>query len=132
MKPVTIDAIRQRKVELEASIAGVVAKAQVLHDKAEAEKRDLTIVEAGEFTQHLEALVPLKAKLAREDFFLAEIMGQLERERNLGAVIDATTGLSTQGKDSRKLWVKGFAQQLQAVARAERTGQIDPRLTGVF
>jgi len=27
---------------------------------------------------------------------------------------------------------KGFAQQLQAVARAERTGQIDPRLTGVF
>jgi ureidoglycolate hydrolase len=24
---------------------------------------------------------------------------------------------------------KGFAQQLQAVARAERTGQIDPRLT---
>ena len=44
-KPVSIDAIRQRKVEITAQLAGIVATAQALNDKAEAEKRDLTVAE---------------------------------------------------------------------------------------
>jgi hypothetical protein len=42
------------------------------------------------------------------------------------------SGRSAAEVKGRKLWAKGFAQQLQAVAKFERTGQMDPRLTGVF
>jgi HK97 family phage major capsid protein len=127
---VSIDAIRQRKVELEANIATVIAAAQTLHNRAVTEKRDLTEAEQSDFNKQTEAIKPLRAAMAREDFFLSEIAAQLERERNLGAVINENGG--TERTDSRKLWAKGFAQQLQAVARAEKTGRVDPRLTGIF
>lgn len=131
MKP-SIDAIRQRKIEVEAKIGEIIAGAQLLHDKAVAEKRDLTQAETDQFNTLTEGMKPLKAALAREDFMLSEVAGQLERERNdNGFAIDRANGGEPRG-GKKKLWAKGLAQQLIAVARAERTGQVDPRLTGVF
>jgi HK97 family phage major capsid protein len=130
MKPVSIDSIRQRKIELEKKVSVIIAANQTLLNTAENEKRDLTKDEADLFLKNTEGMAPLKAALAREDFMFNEVAAQLERERNMGAVINENGG--SEKKDSRKLWAKGFAQQLQAVARAERTGQVDPRLTGIF
>lgn len=133
MKTTSIDAIRQRKVEIEAKIAGVIEANQKLYDTAVAEKRDLSAEEASQFEKNTESMKPLKADMARQDFFLTEIAGQLEREKGLVAVaLDKAGDAGRDGTEKRKLWAKGFAQQLQAVARAERTGQIDPRLTGTF
>lgn len=130
MKPVSIDSIRQRKIELEKKVSVIIAANQTLLNTAETEKRDLTKDEADLFLKNTEGIAPLKAALAREDFIYNEVAAQLERERNMGAVINENG--ETPKTDSRKLWARGFAQQLQAVARAERTGQVDPRLTGIF
>jgi HK97 family phage major capsid protein len=136
MKPVSIDSIRQRKVELETKVSAIITANQTLLDTAENEKRDLTAAEADTFLKNTEGMKPLKAALGREDFILTEVAAQLERERNIGAAIQITDdggrGDKNAKQNSRKLWAKGFAQQLQAVARAERTGQVDPRLTGIF
>jgi HK97 family phage major capsid protein len=131
MKPVSIDAIRQRRIEIEAQISQVISANQVLLDTAEKEKRDLTKDEANSFNLNTEKMPDLKSKLGMQTFMLTEIAGQLERERNIGVVVNEN-GHVEAAKTDRKLWAKGFAQQLQAVARAERTGQIDPRLTGTF
>jgi len=132
MKPVSIDAVRQRKVEIEAQIAVVVAAAQTLNDKAATEKRDLTEAEASQFNQHVEAMKPLKAALGREDFILSEVASALERERNASGVVvsDTTNGAAADVK--KKLWARGFAHQLQAVVKYAQTGSVDPRLTGIF
>ena len=132
MKPVSIDAIRQRKIELEGEISVVVAAAQSISDRAANEKRDLTETEASEFNKQVEAMKPLKAALAREDFILNEVASQLERERNIGAIaVDDRT--RTSSGDKKKLWAKGFAQQLQAVHQASKDGgRVDPRLLGTF
>ena len=62
---------------------------------------------------------------------LTEIAGQLEREKNADGIVVGDKGqAATEVK--KTLWAKGFAQQLQAVVKAEQTGQIDPRLTGIF
>src|ERR1035441_5532176 len=136
MKPVSIDSIRQRKVELEAKVSAIITANQTLLDTAENEKRDLTAAEADTFLKNAEGMKPLKPALGREDFILTEVAAQLERERNIGAAIQITDdggrGDKNAKQNSRKLWAKRFAQQLQAVARAERTGQVDPRLTGIF
>jgi HK97 family phage major capsid protein len=130
MRPVSIDSTRQRKVEIETKIAAAVRTAQSIIDRAETEGRDLTEAEESQFNRQVEAMAPLKAALAREQFILTEVSAQLDREKHMGTVVNEN-GHSAK-TDSRKLWAKGFAQQLQAVARAEKTGQIDPRLTGVF
>lgn len=132
MKTVSIDSIRQRKIELEAQVSAVIAAQQLLLDTAENAKRDLNADEASTFNKNTEAMKPLKAALARHDFMLTEIAEQLERERNASGLIVDGNGRAAGAIESRKLWAKGFAQQLMAVARAERTGQIDPRLTGTF
>lgn len=131
----SIDAIRQSKVETETKIRAVIAIGQSIYDRAKAEQRDMTAAEASEFDANTEKIKPLKADLARHDFMLAEVAAQLERERNGDGIYiadDSDRGGARGKTGSRKLWAKGFAQQLQAVARAERTGQIDPRLTGTF
>jgi len=132
MNSVSIDAVRQAKVEIEEKIAGVIAANQAIYLKAKAENnRDLTAAEASEFDKNTEKIKPLKADLGRQDSLLTEIAAQLERERNMGAVANENAPEAT-ANNKRKLWAKGFAQQLQAVARAEKTGIVDPRLTGVF
>lgn len=135
MRPTSIDASRQRKVETEAKISAIITANQALIETAENERRDLTATEADLFSKNTEAMKSLKAALGREDAILSEIAAQLERERNIPGVVITDDGRVIAGdlkKDSRKLWAKGFAQQLQAVVRAERTGQVDPRLTGKF
>jgi HK97 family phage major capsid protein len=136
MRPTSIDAIRQRKIEIEKQISGVIATQQTLLDTAEEAKRDLTADESGQFNANTEKMKPLKAALSMQDFMLNEVAAQLERERNMGAIIVTDKGDGNPDpsakQTSRKLWAKGFAQQLQAVARAERSGYVDPRLTGVF
>lgn len=126
MKTPGIDAIRQRKVEIEAQIMVVRDAAQALHDRANNEKRDLTEAEASDFNKHVEAMKPLKAALAREDFFLTEVAAQLEREKTMGAVRNE----NSRGNDpvARKDGFKSFGDQLVAVARAAKTGRPDPRL----
>lgn len=135
MKSVSIDSLRQRQVELNAQHNTLIAANQAILDKQVAEKRDITAAEETEFNKGMEALTKLAIEQKRYDFMLAEVGAQLERERNMGAAVIITDDLGSGKevkKDSRKLWAKGFAQQLQAVARAERTGQVDPRLTGIF
>jgi HK97 family phage major capsid protein len=127
---VSIDSIRQKKVEIEAGISSIIQSNQALIDAAERQGRDLTEAEDSTFRMNTEAIKPLKTALGRQEFLLNETQATLERERNVGSVINENSG--AEAKNPRKLWAKGFAQQLQAVARAERTGQIDPRLTGQF
>jgi HK97 family phage major capsid protein len=134
MKPNSIDAIRQKKVEIEAKISGVIEANQLLLDTAENAKRDLNDAEVSAFNANTEKIKPLKADLARQDSVLTEIAAQFERERNIPGVEISENGpkAGTDKDAKKKLWAKGFAQQLQAVARAERTGNVDPRLTGIF
>jgi HK97 family phage major capsid protein len=129
-KPVSIDSIRQRKVEILANLAGIVAEAQLLNDKTETEKRDLSIEEQSQFLKLTERRNTQKAALELQDFMLTEIAGQLEREKNIDAV--AVKDDPNGAVRSRKLWVKGFAQQLKAVHSAAIGGQVDPRLLGTF
>lgn len=135
MKTVSIDAVRQRKVEIEGKIAIVIAAAQAINDRAANEKRDLTEAEASDFCKQTEAMKPLKAALAREDFILGEVAAALEREKNATGLVLAGDGTPTaRGADGKPipLWVKGFAQQLQAVVRHAKGMAMDPRLTGVY
>jgi HK97 family phage major capsid protein len=127
---VTIDSIRQRKAEVEAKISGVIRANQALLDNAENEQRDLTAAEAETFNRNTEGMRSFKAALARQDSILAEMSSQLERERNTDGIAISEGGGA--GKDARKLWARGFAQQLQAIVRAERGGRVDPRLLGTF
>jgi HK97 family phage major capsid protein len=136
MKPVSIDSLRQRQVELNAQHNTLIAANQAILDKQAAEKRDMNAAEETEFNKGMEALVRLGAEQKRYDFMLAEVGAQLERERNMGAAVIITDDEPGSGKeakkDSRKLWAKGFAQQLQAVHKAGTGGQVDPRLTGIY
>lgn len=131
MKTVSIDAIRQRKVEIEARIALVIAANQLLLDTAEETKRDLTAEEASQFNANTEKMKPLKVSMAQQDFMLTEIAGQLEREKNAGGIVVGERGAAA-AEVKKKLWAKGFAQQLQAVVKHAQTGHMDPRLTGIF
>jgi HK97 family phage major capsid protein len=128
VKTISIDAIRQRKVEIEAKIAGVIEANQKLYDTAKGENRDLTAAEAGEFDKNTESMKPLKADLGRQDFFLGEIAGKLEREKNMGAVIVPEDGRTAPKAGARKDGFRSWGEQLQAVARAGRGGTPDRRL----
>jgi len=133
MSVISIDALRQKKVEIESKISTIILANQVILDKAETEKRDITAAEESEFNKNTEAMKPLKASLAIYDNQISEVAAKFERERGIvGTLLDHSGDPGARGSDKRKLWAKGFAQQLQAVARAERSGVIDPRLTGVF
>jgi HK97 family phage major capsid protein len=130
MKPVSIDAVRQRKIELEKQYDALVLTNSAILDKQAAEKRpDLTAAETSDFNTNTESVIKLKASIAREQFILTEVASQLEREKNLDAV---AVNDSHGAVKSRKLWVKGFAQQLQAVHKASNGGSVDPRLLGTF
>jgi HK97 family phage major capsid protein len=133
MKTVSIDAVRQAKIEAEGRISALIADQQALYDKAKAEKRDLSVDEASAFAKGVEKMKALRADLERHDFMMSEIAAQLERDKNMtGIPVNHAADPHATAADKKKLWVKGFAQQLQAVIRAERTGFVDPRLTGVF
>jgi hypothetical protein len=128
MKSVSIDAIRQRKVEIEAKIAGVIQAQQLILDTAEAaNNRNLTVEEESAFNTNTEKMKPLKADLARQDFILNETAAQLEREKNMGAVPND----NVRGDDpkARKDGFHSFGEQLVAVARAGMGRGIDPRLS---
>jgi len=135
MRPPSIDALRQRKIEVEAKISNIIASNQALLDLAERERRDLTRTEASAFDRNTEGMRSLNAALRREDSQLTEVASQLERDRNTTggvALIDDGRGGGSARQDSRKLWAKGFAQQLQAVVNHERGIRTDPRLLGTF
>jgi HK97 family phage major capsid protein len=126
MKTVSIDSIRQRKVEIEAKIAAVIEANQTLLDTAEGAKRDLTAEEASQFNANTEKMKPLKASLGQQDFMLVEIAGQLDRERNMGAVRNEN-GRAGDPADSTTGF-KSIGAQCIAVAAAARGARPDPRL----
>jgi len=125
MKTVSIDAIRQRKVELEAKVSVIIAAQQTLLDTAGDEKRDLTKAEEETFLKNTEGMKPLKAALAREDFMLNEVAAQLEREKNMGAI---PNGNSRPGDAGTRTGFKSIGEQCIAVAAAARGVRPDPRL----
>jgi HK97 family phage major capsid protein len=130
-KTISIDALRQRKVEIEARIAGVIEANQKLLDTAETEKRDLTAAEADQFSKNTEQMKPLKADLGRQDFQLGEVAAQLDRERNAGGVLVTSADAAKAAaaiKGARKDGFSSFGEQLQAVAMAGRGGRQDSRL----
>ena len=135
MKP-SIDAVRQRKVEIEAKIETLIAANQAIYEKAKAENRDLTAEEDSTFNKNTEALKPLKADLNRQDFFLTEIGGQLEREKAMGLIRSENriaAGRAGDPGDGGRGGFASFGEQLQAVARAGRGGRPDARLVaGTF
>jgi HK97 family phage major capsid protein len=134
MKPVSTDAVRQRKIELEKQYDALVATNSAILDKQADDKRaDLTAAEESEFNKNTEAVIKLKAAIKREGFILSEVAAQLERENNVEAIAvrDDPNAAPQPGK-TRKLWAKGFAQQLQAVHSASTGGRVDPRLSGTF
>jgi len=126
MKTASIDSIRQRKVEIEAKIAGVIEANQTLLDTADAAKRDLTADEASQFNANTEKMKPLKVSLGQQDFMLAEVAAQLEREKTMGAIKNDNHRASDPAP--RKDGFKSFGEQLVAVASAARTGRPDSRL----
>lgn len=128
MKTPSIDALRQRKVEIEASIAGVIQANQLLLDTAETEKRDLTAAEAEQFSKNTDKMKPLKADLGRQDSQLTEVAAQLERERNMGGVEISAGGRKDEAPKGRKDGFKSFGEQLQAVSRFGKGGNQDARL----
>jgi HK97 family phage major capsid protein len=131
MKPVTIDAVRQHKIELDKQYDALVLANTAILDKQATEKRaDLTAEEESAFNKNTEAVVKLKAAIKREEFVLTETASQLEREKNADAVA-VIDDPKTQAK-GRKLWLKGFAQQLKAVHLAANGGAPDPRLLGTY
>jgi HK97 family phage major capsid protein len=129
-----IDAIRQRKIEVESKLAGIVAAAQVLNDKCATEKRDLTAAEESDFNKLIEDRNKQKKALELQDFLLLEAAAELERERNSDATPVTEKGVEAHanGNSRRKLWAKGLAQQLMAVVNHERGIRTDPRLLGKF
>jgi HK97 family phage major capsid protein len=128
MKTISIDAIRQRKVEVEAKIAGVIEANQKLYDTASAAGRDLTADEAGQFDANTASMKPLKAELGRQDFFLTEIASKLERERNTPGVVVLPDGKTAADPKARKDGFRSFGEHLQSVAMAGRGARPDPRL----
>ena len=128
MKSLSIDAVRQAKVEIEERIAGVVAAQQAILDKAYAEKRDLTAAEATEFDKNTETFKPLRANLDRHNMMLTEIAAQLERERNMGSIVNENARPSDRSSqainpDNRKRPFGSLGAQLHAVHRAAMTGR---------
>lgn len=119
MSKLSIDALRQRKVELEAQIEPLIAANQAMYDKATAEKRDLTVDEASTFDKNME-LVKSKGKdLARVNGMITETAALMETERNGGG---RPAGTQREG---------GFSclgEMLHAVARVGKGARPDPRL----
>jgi HK97 family phage major capsid protein len=128
VKTISIDAIRQRKVEVEAKIAGVIEANQKLYDTASSAARDLTADEASQFDANTASMKPLKAELGRQDFFLTEIASKLEREKNTPGVAVLPDGKTAADPKARKDGFRSFGEQLQSVAMAGRGGRPDARL----
>lgn len=128
MNPVSIDSVRQRQAEIEGKIAGVIAANQAIYDKASAEKRDLTTAEAGEFDANTAKMVPLKADLGRQTFFLTELASKLERERGSSAIaVEAANGDRPTPKVGKCPYAT-LGEQLHAVHRAATTGRVEKGL----
>lgn len=100
MKTVSVDAVRQRKLELEGKIGVVVRASQAILDRAETEGRDLTAEEESQFNGHTEAMRPLKAALGRQDFILTEVSAQLDAIAMLAA---STSAMARAARMARKI-----------------------------
>lgn len=125
MSKLSIDALRQRKIELENLIKPVLAANQAILDKQAAEKRDLTVEEESTFNKNMEALVAKRKDLDRVNAMITETGAVLEAERNAGGG-RPTSGTPREGEFS------GLGEMLCAVAKAGRGGRVDPRLAGKF
>lgn len=132
MKTTSIDALRQRKIEISKEMDATVQANQALLDKADAEKRDLTEAEAGEFKKNTDKNVAAKGQLSRFDVQLSEVAEQLEREKSMNSVADNNRAAADRGGQptTRRDGFKSFGEQLAAVVRYGRTGIADPRLRG--
>jgi HK97 family phage major capsid protein len=133
MQNVSIDALRQRKVEIESKIEPLIAANQVILDKAHAESRDFSVDETSTFNKNMEALKPLKASMKAYDAQLGEVAEKLDRERNSTSGKSVTDNdTEAKAKAKRNLGFKSLGDQLKAVVDAGRTGRPDPRLMGKF
>jgi HK97 family phage major capsid protein len=124
-----IDALRQRKGEIEAKIEPLIAANQALYDQATAAKRDLTVDEASTFDKNMEAIKAVRKDLDRVNALIAEAAAVMDSERNAGGKPVNGNG---NGEDSRKNGFASMGEMMAAVARAGRGGRVDPRLSGKF
>lgn len=125
MSKLSIDALRQRKIEIENAIKPLLAKNQAILDKQAEEKRDLTVDEESTFNETMQAMVAKRKDLDRVTAMITETAAVLETERNGG-------GKQTSGTPRSENEFSGLGEMLAAVARAGRGGRTDPRLAGKF
>jgi HK97 family phage major capsid protein len=125
MKSTTIDALRQRKIELTTQHDVLITANQAILDKQANEKRDISPAEKSDFDKNMQALVNLKGDQDRNDFMLTEIAAKLERERGTeGKQIDDNGAQAIRPK------ANVFGRQLQLVRQAAVTGRPDRTLLG--
>lgn len=126
MNTVSIDALRQRKVEINKELVGIRDEQQALLDKAATENgRDFTTDEAAQFTKNTERKNNKLAMLDRYDLQLTEVAAMLEREKNMGAIANDN---ARPGQPVSKDGFSSLGEQMIAVARAATTGRVDKRL----
>lgn len=118
---VSMDALRQRKREIEAKIEPLIAANQALYDTATAAKRDLTVDEASTFDKNMEAVKATRKDLDRVNAMIAEVAATMEAERNAG-------GEPVNPDPKRNGGFKSMGEMFAAVARAGRGGSVDRRL----
>ena len=126
MNIVSIDAIRQRKVEIEGKIAPLMEQCNAAYNLAKTENRDLTKDEQTLFEANKAKVLSFKTQLADNQFLLDDAIARLERER--GAA-DAKR-VDAEDKNKRRIdgGFKTLGEQLVAVAAAARGARPDPRL----
>lgn len=123
MSKLSIDALRQRKIEIESQLEPLIVANQAILDKQAAEKRDLTADEESTFNKNMQALVAKRKDLDRVNAMITETAAMLESERNGGG---------RAANPDRKNGFSCLGEMLQAVGKAGRGGRPDPRLSGIF
>lgn len=125
MSKLSIDALRQRKIEIESQLEPLVAANQAILDKQVAENRDITPDEESAFNKNMQALVSKRKDLDRVNVMITETAALLETERNAG-------GKPVENNGRGKNGFSCLGEMLQAVGKAGRGGRTDPRLAGMF
>ncbi len=121
---ISIDGLRQRKLEMEAKIEPLIAANQALYDKAKAAERDLTVEEASTFDKNMEAVKASRKDLDRVNAMIAESAALMESDRNGGG--------KPTGEPKPNSGFSSMGEMLAAVARHGRGGRSDPRLAGMY
>lgn len=127
---VSIDALRQRRIEVEGAIKPLLDANQVILDAQVTEKRDGTPSEIDTFNKNMALVTGKKASLAMLNTQIDEMSAQMERERASNGGTEVTAHNRTDGtsRGIGKSPYKSLGEQLLAVKRSARTGVIEKGL----